>query len=343
MKTKYIIGGSLLAVVLLAALIGARYYRTWQRPNVVGEERVCLKIYADDGFDRVMAQLREKQALRDYAGFERAARREGYTEAVRSGYYELDPGLGNKAVVRILKQGLQTPVRISFNNIRKFEQLAGRLASQLMLDSATLYATFTDTAWQRQRGFDSETARSFFLPDTYEVWWNCSPERLMQTFGNAYDRFWTAERVAQAKAQGLTPPQVAIIASIIEDESNKKDEWPQIASLYLNRLRRRIPMQACPTIKYAMDDFTIRRVLKEYMETESPYNTYKHRGLPPGPIRIPGKAAQEAVLHAPKTNYLYMCARDDFSGYHYFSSSLSQHNMYANRYHQALNRRKIYH
>ncbi|MDD3431655.1 MAG: endolytic transglycosylase MltG, partial [Bacteroidales bacterium] len=180
-----------------------------------------------------------------------------------------------------------------------------------------------------------------FIPDTYEVWWNSSPGKLMQLFARTYDEFWNEERRAKAAELGLSPVEVSVLASIIEEESNVREEYPVIAGLYLNRLRRRMFLQACPTVKFALNDFSIQRVLKEHTEVHSPYNTYKHLGLPPGPIRIPEKSTLLAVLNAEKHNYLYMCAKDDFSGRHYFSSSLAQHNRYAQKYHRALNQRRI--
>lgn len=329
------------AVLIIILFCGIGFYRTYLLPNIQSDKTVILNIHKGDNFDKVFSNLQQQNVLVRPQSFEKAARKSGYADAVRSGHYELKSGMNNRQMLVILKQGLQKPVRIQFNNLRTLEQLAGVLSRQIMLDSLTLLDTFKDSQWQDSLGFRAETAMSLFLPDTYEVWWNCSPEKLMQTFQRAYRQFWTEERLKKAADKGLEPWQVSTLASIIEEETNRKDEWPVVAGLYMNRMKKRMYLQACPTIKFAMNDWSMHRVLKEYTEVDSPYNTYKHMGLPPGPIRIPSKTALDAVLNASQHNYLYMCAKDDFSGGHYYSSTLAQHNRYAERYHRALDRNRI--
>lgn len=329
-------------IAVLVLFLGLRYYHIYYKENVKTAD-VVIQIYKNATLQEVMEQIEGKEALVNLSSFKKAARSMHYGEHIRSGNYELSMSMGNKAILRTLSQGLQKPVDIQFNNLRTLEQLAGVLSKQIMLDSVTLIQTFRDTVWQDSLGFTQETAMAFFIPNTYEVWWNCTPERLMRTFATAYHAYWTEARIKQAADRKLTPIQVSILASIIEEESNRKEEWPVIAGLYLNRIKKRMYLQACPTVKFALNDFTIQRVLKEYTEVDSPYNTYIHFGLPPGPIRIPSIAALNAVINAQSHKYLYMCAKDDFSGGHYFSSTLSEHNRYADRYHRALNKRRIMH
>lgn len=201
---------------------------------------------------------------------------------------------------------------------------------------------FNDYDFIHSLGFDFETIISIFIPNTYEIYWTTDAVSLFKRMKREYDAFWNEDRMALSKAIGYNPVEVITIASIIEEETLKSSEKPIIAGVYINRLKRGIPMQACPTLKFALNDFTIKRVLYEHMEVESPYNTYKNKGLPPGPVRVPDARSIDAVLNYQKHSYLYFCAKEDFSGEHYFSKTLKQHNAYAQRYHKALNKQKIY-
>lgn len=192
-----------------------------------------------------------------------------------------------------------------------------------------------------QYGLNAATAVSLFIPNTYEVYWNISTDGLFQRMYKEYRHFWNEHRTAQAKRLGLTPAEVATVASIIEEESNRQEDYPIIAGLYLNRLKKGMPLQACPTVKYALQDFGLRRILTKHLQVESPYNTYKYAGLPPGPIRIPRAATMDAVLNSKKHNYLYMCASTAFDGTHHFSSTYAEHARYARHYQAELNKRKI--
>ncbi|OQC36194.1 MAG: putative aminodeoxychorismate lyase [Bacteroidetes bacterium ADurb.Bin041] len=328
-------------LLLLAVGIIVWIYGVFYRPNVLDGQSRHIYLYEEDDFDSLLQQLKDKNLLRDERSFKKAADYYDYPRQMHSGHYVLEAGMNNKRALQILRLGLQQPVRIRFHNLRKVEQLAGLLSKQVMADSLSLLEIFYDRVWLDSLGLTAETLPALFIPDTYEVWWNSSPEKLMQLFSRSYRQFWNEERRAKAEALGLSPVEVSVLASIIEEESNVKDEWPVIAGLYLNRLRRGMYLQACPTVKFALNDFSIQRVLTEHTEVVSPYNTYLHLGLPPGPIRIPQKSSLLAVLDAEKHNYLYMCAKDDFSGRHYFSSSLAEHNRYAQKYHRALNQRRI--
>ncbi|MDD2559945.1 MAG: endolytic transglycosylase MltG [Bacteroidales bacterium] len=339
-KLPLLLAASALLFLMAVGMTGW-VYTTFYRPNIVAGLSQEILINEKDDFTGLMQQLKDKNLLRDERSFRKVADYYDYPEQMHSGHYVLKAGMNNKNVLQILRLGLQEPVRIRFHNLRKLEQLAGLLSKQVMADSLSLLEVFYDRVWLDSLGLTAETLPALFIPDTYEVWWNSSPDKLMQLFARTYDEFWNEERRAKAAELGLSPVEVSVLASIIEEESNVREEYPVIAGLYLNRLRRKMFLQACPTVKFALNDFSIQRVLKEHTEVHSPYNTYKHLGLPPGPIRIPEKSTLLAVLNAEKHNYLYMCAKDDFSGRHYFSSSLAQHNRYAQKYHRALNQLRI--
>ena len=212
---------------------------------------------------------------------------------------------------------------------------------QLMLDKEELLSLLNDSAYCDSLGFTLETVMAMFIPNTYEVYWNIPAEKLMQRMKREYKSFWTDARLEKAKAINLTPVEVSVLASIVEEETAATDEYPIVAGLYLNRLHRGIPLQADPTVKFAVGDFTLQRILFEHLEIDSPYNTYKYPGLPPGPLRIPTIKGMDSVLNYMKHNYLYMCAKEDFSGRHNFAATLTEHNRNANRYRAELNRRKI--
>jgi UPF0755 protein len=242
----------------------------------------------------------------------------------------------------MLRSGRQAPVRVTFNNIRSLNELAGRIGKQIEADSTEILSFLNDQNNYSSDGFSRETVISVFIPDTYEFFWNTTGEGFYRRMLREYRNFWNEDRLAKAKAKNLTPVEVSILASIIDDEVAKAEEKPRIAGVYLNRLKRGIPLQACPTIKFALNDFTITRVLSKHLLVDSPFNTYRHNGLPPGPISCPSVQGINAVLNAEDHDYLYFAAKSDFSGYHNFSSTLSQHNRYAAEYQRELNRRRIF-
>lgn len=248
---------------------------------------------------------------------------------------------GDKALVmaRRLKYGRQTPVKVSFANVRTMDQLAERVTRNLVCTPEE----FTDACRKLlpDEGFTPAEFPAAFIPDSYEFYWDASPERIVSRLLEYRNKFWNKSRRAKAKEMGLTPVQVATLASIVEEESAKTDERPRIARLYLNRLDKNMRLQADPTVKFAVGDFSLRRIRGEHLKTPSPYNTYLNPGLPPGPIRIPDKATLESVLDAPEHDYIYMCAREDFSGYHNFASDYNTHMANARRYQAELNRRNI--
>ena len=262
-------------------------------------------------------------------------------QSVKPGHYELASGSSAMSIVTTLRSGAQKPVKLTFNNIRTLDQLAGRLATQIEADSAALYAHLTAPATAAKYDLKPEQLIGIFIPNTYEVWWTLSPEALTDRMFKEYNAFWNSSRKAKLERTGLTEMEVVTLASIIYEETKLASEMPKIAGVYINRLRRGIPLQACPTAKYALGDFSIKRVLHKHTQVESPYNTYLHRGLTPGPICLPSITAIDAVLDYEKHSYLYFCAKEDFSGRHYFSKSLAEHNRYAKRYATALSKAGI--
>lgn len=257
------------------------------------------------------------------------------------GSFEVKPDMPVYRLARMIARGKETPVRLTFNNMRTVGQLASRVGKVLECDSATFMAA-VDSIMPRY-GFDRFTAAAAFIPDTYEFYWSVKPAKLIDRLVSRRNDFWNSDRRSKAKALGLNPVQAATIASIVEEETAKADERPLVARLYLNRLGKGMKLQADPTVKFALGDFSLRRILGKHLKVESPYNTYRREGLPPGPIRIADMSAIDAVLNAPMHNYIYMCAREDFSGYHNFSADYATHQANARRYQQALDRRGIKH
>lgn len=256
-----------------------------------------------------------------------------------SGAFKVSAGDRAIDVAKRLRNGRQTPVRITFNNVRSIDELAERIDPQMDL-SAQEFCNAVDSSFASS-GVKPEMTPAHFLPDTYEVYWNESGTRLVERLESHYHSFWNEERKQKAAQLGLTPDEVVTLASIVEEETNKADERGKVARLYLNRLRRGMKLQADPTVKFAVGDFSLKRILNKHLTTESPYNTYLYEGLPPGPIRIAEGRTIDAVLNAPKHDYIYMCAKSDFSGYHNFASDYATHLKNARDYQSALNARNV--
>jgi UPF0755 protein len=325
-------------VLLIGAGCVAWFYCS---PNFTPPGERSIYIYPEKDFRDLCRQLKDSAGCRNVQSFVRIAGILKYPEHMKTGHYVVRPGMSNSDLLENLRSGSQDPVRITFNNIRLKEDLAAALDRQLMLSGSELMACMDDDSCCESLGFTPATIEALFIPNTYEIYWNIPAEKLMQRMKREYDAFWTDARREKAGRIGLRPVEVAILASIVEEESADTAEYPVIAGLYINRLHRGILLQADPTVKYALGDFALRRVLKEHLRVDSPYNTYLHEGLPPGPLRIPSITGLEAVLNHAKHNYIYMCAREDFSGRHRFAVTLSDHNRNADRYRAALNRRGI--
>jgi UPF0755 protein len=274
--------------------------------------------------------------------FRLLAERMNYPNMVRSGRYAIRDGMTMPDIIRLLRSGNQEPVRITFNNIRIREDLAGRLSQQLLLDSLSLLNAFNDVAVAESFGFTHYSFPAMFIPNTYEVFWNISVDNLLSRMKREYDAFWNENRRRKATEIGLTPIEVSILASIVEAECTFADEYSTVAGLFLNRLRRGMRLETDPTVIFAHGDFTIQRVLNRHLEIDSPFNTYRIFGLPPGPIRIPSPTAIDATLSPEQHNYLFMCAKDDFSGRHAFAVTNAEHARNAARWQRALNERRIF-
>lgn len=304
-------------------------------------ERSSLFIYRADAYPAVADSV--KTRIRHQWAYDIYADRLDLPETFKPGHYVLEEGMSVIDVVRMLKLGLQTPVKVTMNNVKTPAFLAGKLARQIEADSAQLASAFMDRAKAEQLGFsDPLTMFSIFLPDTYEFYWTVTPGDFIDRMYKEYKKFWASSgRDEKRKRSGLNRVEVATLASIVYEETRKTDEMPRIAGVYVNRLRKGIPLQADPTIKYAMQDFGLRRILYRHLKYESPYNTYLHRGLPPSPICMPSVEAIDAVLNYEDHDYIFFCARPTFDGYHNFARNLSEHNANARAYQNELNKRKI--
>ncbi|MDR1555865.1 MAG: endolytic transglycosylase MltG [Tannerellaceae bacterium] len=334
----FILAGAVLFFIFAA---GTGIYRLLYAPGFANKETVYLYIDRQIGFDKLCRLLTDSAGISRPDDFKLLARLLKYPENMKTGKYALTPGMSYPALLNQLRRGQQATTRLTFHNIRFLDDLAGRIAEQLMIGKEELLQWLNDPDYCRSLGFTTETIGALFIPDTYEVYWNITAENLLQRMKREYDAFWTEERKQKAADIHLTPVETAILASVVEEETAAADEYPVVAGLYLNRLRQGIPLQADPTIRFAVGDYALRRILFEHLAIESPYNTYKYAGLPPGLLRIPSARGIDGVLNHAKHHYLYMCAKEDLSGRHNFAVTLAEHNRNANRYHAELNRRNI--
>jgi len=343
-KTKrYLFLGTallLLCVAFVAILFVSRYTISYKQ-NVAHDAVVCIPTNAN--FETVLDSLRVNNILLDEAAFIQVSQHENYTENVRSGRYKLKAGMTNKELVRKLKVGSQDAVNLVIaGNIRENEKLAAVLSRNIEADSLSLLQLLSNDSLLQTFGYTPATVIGMIVPNTYQVYWNVSPENLLQRLYKEYTNFWNGKRAEQLKTLGLTQDEVIVLASIVNEETNKTDEMQRVAGVYMNRIKIGMVLQADPTLKYAWGDFTLQRVLDKHKTIDSPYNTYKHQGLPPGPICIPSIAAIDAVLEYEQHSYFYFCAKEDFSGYHVFAKTLTQHNQNANKYRNALNKNRIF-
>lgn len=294
-----------------------------------------------DTADSVLLSIIQSDPLAKTKALKFILDRRDYDSHIRTGCYTVKSGALPKQVADMLTGGMQTPVRLTINSTRTVGQMARAIAGQVMIDSASIVNLLNNPVFLDSIGYTPANVYCMIIPNTYEVYWNISADALISRLVRERDRFWNRERQDKAGSIGLTPQQVTTLASIIEEETAKNDELPIVAGLYMNRLHRNMPLQADPTVVFALGGERPKRVLKVHLEVDSPYNTYKYPGLPPAPIRFVSTRSIDAVLNYSKHNYLYMCAKEDFSGYHNFTSSLSQHNANAARYQRALSRAGI--
>jgi UPF0755 protein len=338
-RLQYILSGAAFLVItvlvlLLRAIFGVSIYP--QNPDK------AIIIPTGATYEQVLDSIDAHLVIKNKKIFDWVAKKKNYPFMVKPGRYVVDKGLSYNSLINMLRSGRQAPVRITFQNIRTLNQLAGKIGTQLEADSLHIMDFLSDESNYAADGFKKETIVAVFIPNTYEIYRNTDARGLYNRMLKEYRIFWNDQRIAKAREKGLEPVEVAILASIIDDEVVKPDEKPRIAGVYLNRLKRGIPLQACPTIKFALNDFTITRILYKYLEIDSPYNTYKHTGFPPGPIGCPSIEGLDAVLNAECHDYLFFAAKADFSGYHNFSRTLAEHNHYAAIYQRELDKRKIF-
>ncbi len=331
----------LLIMIMVSAVAGYFLYKAVFYANVWTPEGETVSLYIPTGSDYsdVKLILYSKGVIVNRNTFEWLAERKKYPELVKPGHYVVTKGMNNDELINMLRLGIQSPVQVIFNNIRTREQLAQRVAAQIEADSASLISLMNDSAYLDVKGFTPEIALTMFVPNTYEFYWNTTAMQFMERMYREHLSFWEGMREAKAATMGMDKAEVVILASIVEKETNKNDEKATIAGVYINRLKMNWLLQADPTLVYASGDFGLTRVLNVHKEIDSPYNTYRYAGLPPGPICIPSIASVDAVLNYDDHDYLFFCAKDDLSGYHVFSNSITQHNRNARRYRKAIENR----
>lgn len=338
MKRKILI---IITILILLGIGGYVYIQSIISTKFDITNKTYIYIDKNKNYNDILIQLDTTAHINNLESFKKLASFMKYPTSIKSGRYEITPEMNIMEVIKILQRGQQTPVKLRFNNIRLKSDLAKRISEQLMISENELMTALNDSVLCSEFGFNTETIDCMFIPNTYDIYWDSSLDSFLKKMNSEYNKFWNEDRKKKAETLNLTLTQVSILASIVEEECYFTDEYPMVAGLYLNRLNRNQLLQADPTVKYAIGDFSLKRILFKHLEVDSPYNTYKNIGLPPGPIRIPSIKGIDAVLNPAKHDYLYMCAKEDFSGRHNFAKTNAEHERNANRYRNALNRNKI--
>ncbi len=312
-------------------------YQILYTPNIlVDRDNRVFIIHKDDTFRKIQEDLGKGGFVNDMVSFSFLARLKNYDKRIQPGRFALRRNMTNLEAIGVLSAGMRQAENVTFTNVRLVEELGEKITKNIGVTPTEFDEALDDFVDTNTEGFNQENIISMFLPNTYEVYYNVLPNELIERFHIEYKKFWNDDRLAKAQALGFTPLEISTLASIVQAESIKKEETEIIAGLYINRLKRNIPLQADPTLVFAAKDFTLKRVLNKHKEIDSPYNTYKYAGLPPGPINMPQIATIDAVLNYQKHDFIYMCAREDFSGYHNFASTLTEHNRNASKYQKAL-------
>ncbi|SDS97350.1 UPF0755 protein [Mucilaginibacter mallensis] len=336
---KFIIALVLLIIISLG-ITCVVYYLRYFGPNV-SDKQQYLYIHTGATFDDVYKTIRDEGIVKDTTTFHWAAVNMKYTTRVKPGRYRLHEGMSNRKFINMLASGAQEPVTLAFHNLRLKEQFAGFVSKKIEPDSIAILNLLDSAAYVKQYGFTTDNVYTMFMPNSYQLYWNTSPEKLFKRMYANYEKFWTPERKQRAAEINLSPVQVSILASIVDAEALHDDEMPTIAGLYLNRLKKGMKLESDPTVIFALHDFTIHRVLNKDLKVISPYNTYMYAGLPPGPVMMPSINAVNSVLDYKASNYIYMCAKADFSGYHAFATNVADHLINAHKFQQALDARHI--
>lgn len=337
-KILYIISG----IFLLGIIIGFNFYQKIFGASITRDTQLFIK--STDAYEDVKRSLQSN--VKNIQNMDLVAKLKKFSKP-KSGMYELKKGMSMNDVVNLLRSGNQTAVKVAFNNQDTLEKLAGRIAEQLETDSITLLNTMKNTTFLAKNSFTEKSVLGMYIPNSYELYWNTSAEKFRDKMLREYNRFWNQNRLDKAKKLNLSVNEVTTLASIVQKETAQNAERPMVAGLYLNRLRDGWPLQADPTVIYAMkekkgQDFIIKRVLNKYLTVDSPYNTYKNSGLPPTLIAMPDVSAIDAVLNPAKHNYYYMCASTTKIGFHDFATSLAQHNRNAQKYQQWISKKGIH-
>jgi UPF0755 protein len=343
-KTKLIFRIIIAAIIVLltvTALILPNLYKKYFKENTNVVAKTYLYIQTNATYQQVLDSIDKHQLFIDKASFFSLADERDFKNRFKSGKYLFEKGMNNRQILNMLVAGNQEAVDLSFRNIRLKQNFAVAASKKLEFDSTSLISLLDSVDFIKSYGFNKENIYAMFIPNSYQMYWNISAKDFFIRMNKEYLKFWNNERLGKAKALNLSPQDVTILASIVDSEALMDKEMPTIAGLYINRLNKGIKLEADPTVIFANNDFTIRRVLNRHLRKESAYNTYLNLGLPPGPITMPSINAIDAVLNYQSHNYIYMCAKEDFSGYHNFSTNLSEHLANAKKFQAALNARNI--
>ena len=317
-------------------------YQMLYSPNfLINSKEKFIIINEKTEFNKLIKSLERDTIINDILSFSVLSKIMEYQENIKEGAYKVNTNMSNYDMITMLRSGNQTPINITFSYARKMDDLAEKITKKLKMSDDDLMNYLYDNI-EDYNDFNKLDIISIFLPDTYEVYWNISPKKLTEKMYSEYKKFWNKERLIKLDKINLEQKEAIVLASIVASESRMLDEADRIAGVYMNRLNRNMRLQADPTLVFAANDYTIRRVLNKHKRIKSPYNTYIHKGLPPGPIRLASKNYIDAVLNYEKHNYIFMCAKEDFSGYHAFATNLTDHNRNAKKFQKALNLRKIY-
>jgi UPF0755 protein len=330
-----------LGLMIMVVVVFQKYQNVYTSNVEMDSDYKIFYISSGSTYDEVKDDLEQLNILIDKKSFHWVAEKKEYPLSVKAGRYKILNGMTNNELVNMLRAGEQYPVMLVFNNIRTLAQLAGKVSVYIEPDSLELLSHLIDSQLPEKYGFTQQSFIGMFIPDTYEFFWSSSSVEFTNRMAREYENFWKKRDKKLGKIE-MTREEVSALASIVDEETTHDDENERVAGLYINRLEQGMPLQADPTLKFALGDFTIKRILNEDKEINSPYNTYKIRGLPPGPITIPSVSAIDGVLNYENHNFIFMCAKSDFSGYHAFARSLKQHNRNATEYQRALNKKGIY-
>lgn len=330
-------GAAIVCIIMLVGIVVFFLYT----PMLSSDKTEYVYIDTDDNADSVYAKLEPVSNTYSLMALKTLARHLSYGDNIRTGRYAIEPSTGSLTILRNLRNGHQSPLQLTVPSVRTIDRLAAELSERLMLNENDLLDSLTDQAVCQRYGLDTLTIGCLFIPNTYEIFWNTSVTKLLDRMDKERKAFWTDERQKKAKDAGLTEVQVITLASIVDEETANNGEKPKVAGMYINRLNANMPLQADPTIKYAWKEFGLKRIYNKLLFIDSPFNTYRNTGLPPGPIRIPSVAGIDAVLNYVHHNYMYMCAKEDFSGTHNFAVTYDEHLKNAAKYTAALNARNI--